>query len=241
MIHLIRLGISESTCDLISIEHSPEVLQECLQLLNPQTEPQLWVAINNVAAGILLRKGVENRQAGEIRESIGKFGQSLELLGDKGNQNLLDGTQGELCRAYAELLALEPGKDELKKAGGILSRLNKGFGKKGAITDRELRLASKAQLVGAIAAKNKDVKGLEKAYRSCGQAVKILKDNGYVYYAARKQEILGDMDLAFCKMGKGPAYSRKAVRNYLEAQEVLKNNSPNWEKVLQGKIETVGP
>ncbi len=66
-------------------------------------------------------------------------------------------------------------------------------------------------------------------------AGEILKE-GYVYFGAKKEIILGDIDLALASGTQEACWAKKAVRDYSRANEVLGFSGDYWKNLLKDKI-----
>ncbi len=211
-------------------------LEEIGEILDPKTQPFDFYEKNLCQASLLSLEGARLKNPEELKEAVKIYEETLELLKGTDLQAQRCSLQSGLCQALAELLTLSPEEETQKKAKLLLQELEAGFEKTTARVDRALHQANRAQLEAVLARLEKDGAGEQKARNRFEQAVRAVQKEGYVYYGARKEALLGDLDFALAKETQSPVFAEKARVDYTRAKEVLSPAGDYWESTLTDKM-----
>lgn len=230
------LGLEgDSVCNPNLISLAQQTLEEAGKEMNSPEQAFALLEKNQALAAILQMEGEENHDPVKLRTAVAMDEKTLEDTKDTQLEARERALQSDLCRDYALLLLLDPDDGTAEKAVTFLKNLGSSYDKAPAAVDRFLHRANKVELEGILALRTKDEDGLAQALERYEKAVEGLQQEGYIYYAARKEIIMGDMEVALARLKGDKLLLRKAVLEYAKARPVLERKSVRWKKALDEK------
>jgi tetratricopeptide (TPR) repeat protein len=226
----------DSLCKPGLMVQAEQILKEAGSVMDPQQQAYAVAGNNQALAVILQLEGEQNHDPVQLRAAAQTAEKTLDWLKDAELAPKRSAIQSCLCQVYADLLALDPDGATENKAAALLKNLDPFFLKAPAPVDRYLHEANRAQLKGALALKAGDKEGLAHAVEGLKAAVGGIQKEGYVYYGARKEIVLGDMETALARLKGDKALAHQAALDYSKAREVLEGRGGCWKALLEEKV-----
>ena len=233
------LGLrGDATGDPLDWEGAKKRLVAIGALLDPKEDVFAIWEMNASLGSLLVLEGTRSGNPGELGEAVTLYEDTLKELAGTDMKAQSCSLQSGLCQALAELLALQaPGRNN-PKGRDLLQHLDPDYDKTTSRADRYIHIANRAQLE-ALRARQAGDPGAEKIARDrFEKAAGEIQKEGYVYYYAKKEMVLGDLDLALARETRSAPWAKKALGDYSRAQEVLEPEGDYWKKLLGDKIQS---
>jgi tetratricopeptide (TPR) repeat protein len=235
----LTLGLlGDATGDPLYWTGEKKRLEEIGQLLDPKEQIFTLYEKNACLGSLQVMEGIRSRDPVELGEAVTVFEDSLKQLEGTDMEAQSCSLQSGLCQALAELLSLAPGAETERKGRELLQNLDRDYEKASSRVDRYVRIANRDQLEAQLALRARDLAAGQKARDLFAKAAGEISKEGYAYYGAKKEMVLGDLDLALAQGTGEGRWAQKAVGNYSRAGEILGPQGDYWKNLLKDKLHT---
>lgn len=228
---LARIG-----CEAGREEKALKTLDGLLKETDPQAMALRYTQIEYTMGSALNQKGEKDRDPEDFQQSVSVLEDALSRTSAGNLDNIRCSLRSGLVDSYSRLLNLKPDGATLAKAKALLEPFEKECESSAIVADRANHMANSARLEGAIARIEKDEARLATARQKAQSALNLFQANGYVYYAARTQEVLGDLDLLEGQWTGDRELMKRAQDEFRDAQKVMRVFGECWVSGLGEKM-----